>query len=81
MGAWHFGQISNPRLDEAAAASSREADPARREQLIKTALREQQAAVNYIPLHRQVISWAARQNVDVVQRADNWVEFAWIRVK
>ena len=81
VGGWNFGQISNARLDEAAVASSREADPARREQLIKTALREQQAAVNYIPLHRQVISWAARQDVDVVQRADNWVEFAWIRMK
>ena len=51
------------------------------ERKIKAALKEQQSAVNYIPLHRQVISWAARQNVDVVQRADNWVEFAWIRVK
>ena len=31
-----------------------------------------------IPLHRQVIPWAARSNVDVVHRADNWVEREWV---
>ncbi len=81
VGAWNFGQASSAKLDQSAEASSREADPAKREQLIKAALKVQQDQVLSLPLHRQVIPWAARQNVDVVHRADNWVEFAWITVK
>jgi peptide/nickel transport system substrate-binding protein len=81
VGAWNFGQASSAKLDESAEASSREADPAKREQLIKAALKVQQDQVLSLPLHRQVIPWAAGKNVDVVHRADNWVEFAWITVK
>jgi len=33
-----------------------------------------------IPLHRQVIPWAARNNVNVVHRADNWFEVQWVTV-
>ena len=33
-----------------------------------------------LPLHRQVIPWAARSNVKVVHRADNWVEAQWVRI-
>jgi peptide/nickel transport system substrate-binding protein len=34
--------------------------------------------VHTIPLHRQVIPWAARGNVTLVHRADNWLEVAWV---
>jgi peptide/nickel transport system substrate-binding protein len=81
VGAWNFGQISDARLDELAAASSREADPKKRERLVKAALKEQKDQVLHLPLHRQVVPWGARQNVDVVHRADNWLEFAWIRIQ
>jgi peptide/nickel transport system substrate-binding protein len=37
--------------------------------------------VHHIPLHRQFIPWAARSNVTVVHRADNWLEVAWVTVK
>ena len=36
---------------------------------------------DHIPLHRQFIPWAMRANVEVVHRADNWVEFSWIRMQ
>jgi len=81
VGAWNFGQIANARLDGLAAASSREADPVKREQLIKAALQEQKDQVLTLPLHRQVVPWGARQNVDVVHRADNWIEFAWVHIR
>ena len=81
VGAWNFGQIADARLDALAAASSREADPVKREQLIKAALQQQKDQVLTLPLHRQVVPWGARQNVDVVHRADNWVEFAWVRIR
>jgi peptide/nickel transport system substrate-binding protein len=81
VGAWNFGGVRNARLDELAAASSKEGDPVKREQLIKAALKEHNAQVHHLPLHRQVIPWAARANVDVVHRADNWLEWRWITVK
>ena len=33
-----------------------------------------------MPLHRQVIPWAMRANVNVVHRADNWLIGEWISV-
>jgi len=81
IGQFNFGNYLNPKLDELAAASSIEADPVRREALIKAALSEHGAQVHHIPLHRQVIPWALRSNVDAVHRADNWLEWAWINVR
>lgn len=81
VGDFNWGQVSNPKLDELAAASSREADPKRREQLIRAALKEHNEQVHHIPLHRQVTPWAARRNVAVVHRADNWLEWSWISMR
>ena len=36
--------------------------------------------VHTLPLHRQVIPWAARSNVGVVHRPDNWFEVAWVTI-
>ena len=81
VGAWNFGQVADARLDELAAASSREADPVKRERLVKAALQQHKDQVLTLPLHRQVVPWAMRQNVDVVHRADNWLEFSWVRIR
>ena len=81
VGAWNFGGVKNARFDELAAASSKEGDVKKREQLIRAALKEHNEQVNHLPLHRQVIPWGARANVNVVHRADNWLEWAWVTVK
>jgi peptide/nickel transport system substrate-binding protein len=81
VGFFNWGDYKNPKLDALAAASSVEPDPARREQLIKAALREHGEQVHHIPLHRQVIPWAMRSNVDVVHRPDNWLEWRWVTVR
>ena len=81
VGYYNWGNVRNEKLDELAAASSREADPVKREALIKAAFREHNAQVHHIPLHRQVIPWAMRSNVDAVHRADNWLEWRWVTVK
>ena len=80
VGYYNWGNHKNPKLDELAVASGKEPDAAKREQLIKAALREHNEQVHHIPLHRQVIPWAARGNVNVVHRADNWLEWQWITV-
>lgn len=81
VGSWNFGGVHNAKFDELAAASSREADPAKREALIRAALKEHNAQINHLPLHRQVIPWAARANVSVAHRADNWLEWQWVTVR
>lgn len=81
LGSWNFGQVKNPKLDELVESSSKEPDPAKREVFIKAAVAEHNAQVHHIPLHRQFVPWAARSNVTVVHRADNWLEWSWITIK
>lgn len=80
VGAYNYGNFKNDKFDQLAAQSSVEGDAKKREQLIKAALMEVKEQVNVIPLHRQVIPWAARNNINVVHRADNWFETAWVTV-
>ena len=47
---------------------------------MKAALKEFKDSVHTLPLHRQVIPWAMRNNVHVVHRPDNWLEVQWVRV-
>jgi len=80
-GVWNFGGASNPRFDELAVASAREPDAVKRQALVKAALAEYQQQVHLIPLHRQVIPWAARSNVDFVHRPDNWLVWPWVTLR
>ena len=78
VGFYNYGASRDDKFDALAAASSTEANPAKREALIKAALREWRDQVHTIPLHRQMIPWAARANVGVVHRADNVLELRWV---
>ncbi len=80
IGQFNYGQVNNPKMDQLAAQSSKEPDPAKREQLIKAAIKEHNDQVHHIPLHRQFIPWAMRSNVDAVHRPDNWLEWAWVKI-
>lgn len=80
VGFYNYGRSRNDRFDQLAAASSVEADPKKREEIVKAALREFRDQVHVIPLHRQVIPWAARSNVEVVHRPDNWFEVQWVKL-
>ena len=81
VGFYNWGQVRNDKFDALAIASGTEIDAKKREGMIKSALREYLDQVHLIPLHRQVIPWAARSNVDVVHRADNWLEVVWVTIK
>jgi peptide/nickel transport system substrate-binding protein len=81
VGNLKWGNYKNDKLDGLAAAPSKESDPAKREQLIKAALREHAEQSPRIPLHRQVIPWAMRSNVTAAHRADNWLEWRWITLE
>ena len=81
VGTYNFGGFRNDKADALAAQSSMEPDARKREQLIRGALAELREQVNVIPLHRQVVPWAARAHVTAVHRPDNWLELAWVQVR
>ena len=81
IGFYNYGGVKNDKFDAMAAASSSESDPRKREELVKSALREYAAQVHLIPLHRQIIAWAARNSVEAVHRSDNWLELSWVSVR
>jgi len=81
IGEYNRGNFKDEELDALAAASSREVDPAKRKELIKKVFLRHNEQVHHIPLHRQFIPWAARSNIEVVHRADNWLEIQWVKVK
>jgi len=78
VGQFNYGRVKDDEFDKLAAASSVEADPKKREALVKAALRRYTEQVHVLPLHRQVIPWAARAGVKAVHRADNWLEVSWV---
>ncbi|HLZ64749.1 MAG TPA: ABC transporter substrate-binding protein [Aliidongia sp.] len=75
------GGISVPTLDQSIKQIQVEIDPAKRQALISQALGVIKDQFLYIPLHQQVVVWAARSNVDVVQMADNFFPLRFVTVK
>jgi peptide/nickel transport system substrate-binding protein len=58
-----------------------ELDKEKRQEMINEAARIAQDDVATIPLHQQVIVWAARDNIDLVQPADDAFYLRWVKVK
>jgi len=79
-GDYNYGNYRNAKLDALIDAARTESDAAKRKKIIAEAIAEHNAQIHHVPLHRQVIPWAMRQNVTVVHRADNWVEAQWVRI-
>ena len=80
VGLFNWGNVKDDKFDALVVAAGNEADAKKREALVKEALGEYEDQVHVLPLHRQVIPWAARSNVEVVHRADNWLEVNWIKI-
>ena len=55
-------------------------DVVKRRSMMVEALQRARQSIYTIPLHRQVIPWAARANVKAFHRPDNVVEPLWTRV-
>jgi peptide/nickel transport system substrate-binding protein len=75
------GGYSNPSLDNLIEQIGVETDQAKRDALIKQTIEITQKDLPTIPLHQQVIVWAAKKNVSVAQPADNYFPFRFINVK
>jgi peptide/nickel transport system substrate-binding protein len=68
-------------LDELTNQIAVETDQTKRNALITQTIQIQQQDLPTIPLHQQVIVWAAKKNVDVVEPADNFFPYRFIDVK
>ncbi len=80
-GDYNYGRYSNAKLDALTAKIKVEMNPEARLTMVHEALLAHNAEVNHIPLHRQVIPWATRSNVNGVHRADNVVIPNWVTIE
>jgi peptide/nickel transport system substrate-binding protein len=80
-GDYNYGRYADPKFDAIVAEVKVEMNPDKRLALIRRALEIQRNEMYHLPLHRQVIPWASRANVDVPHRADNQVWPVWIKVR
>ncbi len=81
QGGYNYGNYKDDTLDAMIDAQSHEPDVAKRKGMIKQVFLREEDQVHFIPLHRQMIPWAARSNVTAAHRADNWLEIKWVSVK
>ncbi|HEX3864677.1 MAG TPA: ABC transporter substrate-binding protein [Stellaceae bacterium] len=80
-GQGNFGGYSNPKLDALTDEVAHEQNRDKRQALIDEASKIAQGDVATIPLHQQVIVWAAHDNIDLVQPPDNAFYLRWVKVK
>ncbi|MCU0955820.1 MAG: ABC transporter substrate-binding protein [Hydrogenophaga sp.] len=79
-GNYNVGRYSNPKMDAIIDRAKTETDPFIRPRLLTEALQLQNEDVAHIPLHNQIIPWAMKQNIEVVHRADNRLDWRLIKV-
>ncbi len=77
----NWGNYKDPEFDAMIDSAKGDTDPKHRQETIDKAMQYFADHVYMIPLHLQVIPWASRANVDVIHRADNWLQTTWIKIK
>ncbi len=80
-GEFNVGGFSDPKIDALDQQIQVETDQAKRDAMIDQVAGLIQKDWGYIPLHQQVIIYAARDGVDLAQRPDNYFELKWVNVK
>jgi len=80
-GGYNYGRVGDEQLDTWIDAAGSEMDTAKRAELIAQAQRRVMAQHTLLPLHRQMITWAARRHVTPVVMPDNAVRVHWVRME
>jgi peptide/nickel transport system substrate-binding protein len=80
-GQFNNGGYSNPEVDRLTDLVASESDKAKRQEMISRAFRHLADDFGYIPLHQQTIVWAMKQNIDVVQPADNFFYMRQVNIR
>ena len=77
----NYGDFRNAELDKQIDIVETEMDMAKRQQSINRAVQILQDDVLVIPLHRQVIPWVSRANVQVIHRANNVLQPFTVKIQ
>src|SRR5690606_26477042 len=80
-GLFNAGGYSNKRLDELSDKIEQETDKAKRDAMIKEVTKIYVEDFAYIPLHQQFVVWAAKDNIDLHQPADNYFPLRFLKVE
>ena len=72
---------ANPVMDALVEKIGVETDQAKRNGMINDTVKLLQHDLPVIPLHQQVIVWAAKQNIELAQPADNAFPYRYVQVK
>ena len=68
QGIFNSGGYSNKRVDELTDMILTETDKEKRQKLLNEALTIHRDEVGHIPLHQQVLVWAAKAGIKIVQQ-------------
>jgi peptide/nickel transport system substrate-binding protein len=79
-GNFNLGRISDPKLDAIIDASKTEVDVAKRDALLREALKMTADNAYYIPIHHQMRPWAMKKNITTVHRSDDRPEARFTNV-
>ena len=77
----NIGGYADPAMDALIDRIGVETDQAKRNVLIGEAATIMKHELPVIPLHQQVVVWAAKQNVELAQPADNFFPYRFVKVK
>ena len=80
-GVFNDGGWSNKEFDELLDKMAVETDKTKREEMINAASKIAKDEVATIPLHQQVLVWASKASIDLVQPADNTFPIRFVTVK
>lgn len=80
LGSWNYGGYSNARIDALLPRVQSELDPVARQAMLDEITAIIQADVVYVPLYTQPLIWATGDNIDLVQRSDNYFMLRWVTV-
>jgi peptide/nickel transport system substrate-binding protein len=79
-GSYNYGKVGDETLDKLVDAAGSEMNADKRSGLIADAQRHAYRQHVVLPLHRQMITWAARRNVTPIVMPDNAVRLQWVQV-
>jgi peptide/nickel transport system substrate-binding protein len=79
-GDYNWGNYKDAAFDALIDQAKVEMDAGKRQSLVNAAMKMHHDNVYHIPLHRRMAPWASRANVEVVHRANLWLEARWVKI-
>jgi peptide/nickel transport system substrate-binding protein len=80
-GVFNVGGFVSAKLDDLITKIGVELDAKQRSAMLREALMLARDEVATIPIHQQVVVWAAKDTVDLVQNADNFFPLRFVKMK